>query len=90
MRQQSHYDAKGIIQYWPQILSMLMLVGTGGVFYGNVNNAFIEIKNGKERQDRQFELYQKLEQRIIDIEKRTEYYRGLREGRTEKTTSNGN
>jgi hypothetical protein len=76
-------QSKGILQFIPQILAMLSLVAGGGFFYGRVDNAFTEIKNSKDRQDRQFELIQKLEGRIIELEKRTEFYRGLREGRNE-------
>lgn len=79
-------QSKGILQYWPQILSMVTIVAAAGMFYSNVNNAFTQIKNNSDRQDRQFELIQKLEGRIIELEKRTEYYKGLRDGRTEKTS----
>lgn len=74
---------KGILQYLPQILSIAGLVGAAGMFYGQVDNAFTKINNLEQRQDRQLEIIQRLEGRIIDLEKRTEYYKGLRDGRTE-------
>lgn len=77
---------KGILQYWPQIISMLSIVAGGGFFYGKVDNAFVEIKNSKDRADRQLELIQKLEGRMIEQEKTREYNKGLRDGRNEKTT----
>lgn len=72
---------KGILQYWPQILSMLTIVAAGGVFYNRVESAFQSINEIKDRQDRQFELYQKVETRLNDVDKRSEYYRGLRDGK---------
>lgn len=79
---------KGILQYWPQILSMITIVAAGGVFYNKVESAFQSIQEIKDRQDRQFDLYQKVEIRLNDVDKRSEYYRGLREGRENKKTEN--
>lgn len=74
---------KGIIQYWPQILGIASLVFSAGVVYGKFGQMDEKVKNTELRQDRQFEMYQTLEKRMIEQEKSREYYRGLREGRAE-------
>jgi len=78
-------QSKGIFQYWPQILGIASLVFSAGVVYGKFGQMDEKVKNVELRQDRQLELYQTLEKRIIELEKRTEYYKGLRDGRNEKT-----
>lgn len=79
----NHLPNRGILQYWPQILSMVMAVGAAGAFYGKVNNAFTQIENLSARQERQFEEKKALELRVIELEKNTQYYKGLRDGRNE-------
>lgn len=76
---------RGIWQYWQPLVGMATFLIAGGIFYNKVESAFQKLDEFEKRQDRQFELYKELEKRIIDVEKRSEYYRGLREGRTEKT-----
>lgn len=78
---------KGILQYWPQIFGIASFVFTAGVVYGKFGQMDERQKGIEERQDRQLELYQSLEKRIIELEKRTEYYKGLRDGRNEKATN---
>jgi hypothetical protein len=77
-------QAKGIFQYAGQIFGIASFVFTAGVVYGKFGQMDEKIKNLELRQDRQLELYQSLERRIIELEKRTEYYKGLRDGRNEK------
>lgn len=77
---------RGILQYWPQIFGIASFVFTAGVVYGKFGQMEEKAKNGELRQDRQFELYQVMEKRIIDLEKRSEYYRGLRDGRNNTTS----
>jgi len=75
---------KGILQYWPQIFGIASMVFTAGVVYGKFGQMDEKVRNTELRQDRQFELIQAQEKRIIELEKRTEYYKGLRDGRNEK------
>ena len=87
---------KGLLAYWPQLIGLVGLVFSAGVIYGKFGTMDEKQKsmetnhdNDKKaidgRMDRQLEIIQGQEKRIIDLEKRTEYYRGLREGRNEKT-----
>lgn len=89
---------KGIWQYWQTIMGIVSFVFAAGVFYSEnkeMKAKMIKVEEAyrakdtelEKRQDRQFQLYQELEKRIIDLEKRSEYYRGLREART-NTNSN--
>jgi hypothetical protein len=74
---------KGILQYWPQIFGIASFVFTAGVVYGKFGQMDEKQKNSELRQDRQFELYQVLERRMIEQEKSREYYKGVRDGRSE-------
>jgi hypothetical protein len=74
---------QGIIQYWPQILGIASLVFGAGVTYGKFGQMDERQKSIEARQDRQFEDKVSLEKRVIELEKRTEYYKGLRDGRNE-------
>lgn len=74
---------KGVIQYWPQILGIASLVFSAGVVYGKFGQMDEKVRNAELRQDRQLEIIQSQDKRIIELEKRTEYYKGLRDGRTE-------
>lgn len=74
---------KGILQYWPQIFGIASFVFTAGVVYGKFGQMDERQKQLELRQDRQFQLYQDIEKRMIDQEKNREYNRGLREGRSE-------
>jgi hypothetical protein len=87
---------KGLLTYWPQLIGLVGLVFSAGVIYGKFGTMDEKQKsmesnhdNDKKaidgRMDRQLEIIQGQEKRIIDLEKRTEYYRGLREGRQEAT-----
>ncbi len=77
---------RGILQYWPQIFGIVSFVFTAGVVYGKFGQMDEKVKNTELRQDRQLELYQAQDKRIIELEKRTEYYKGLRDGRNEKNS----
>lgn len=82
-----HHD-KGLLTYWPQLIGLVGLVFSAGVIYGKFGTMDEKQKQLDARQDRHLEMMQTQEKRIIELEKRTEYYRGLREGRNEaKTTS---
>lgn len=74
---------KGIWQYWQALVGMGSILIGVGVFYAKTEAQGERIKNAEARADRQFELIQTMEKRIIELEKRTEYYKGLRDGRTE-------
>ena len=74
---------QGIMQYWAQIFGIASFVFTAGVVYGKFGQMDEKVKNTELRQDRQLELYQTQDKRIIELEKRTEYYKGLRDGRNE-------
>lgn len=80
-----HHDDRGLLAYWPQLIGMVSLVFGAGVVYGKFGTMDEKQKAQDLRQDRQLEIIQGQEKRIIDLEKRTEYYRGLREGRNERT-----
>lgn len=82
--------AQGIWQYWQPLVGMATFLIAGGIFYNKVESAFQKLSELEKRQDRQLELYQSLENRIIDLEKRTEYYKGLRDGRNEVNNKNQN
>ncbi len=64
---------------------MVSLVFGAGVVYGKFGTMDEKQRSMELRQDRHLEMMQAQEKRIIDLEKRTEYYRGLREGRNERT-----
>ncbi len=72
---------KGIWQYWQPMIGMASILIGVGVFYAKSEAMAERVKASENRQDRQFELIQSQERRIIDLEKRSEYYRGLRDGR---------
>ncbi len=87
---------KGLLAYWPQLIGLVGLVFSAGVIYGKFGTMDEKQRsmetshdNDKKaidaRMDRHLEMMQTQEKRIIELEKRTEYYRGLREGRNEKT-----
>ncbi len=89
-------QGKGIMQYWAQILGIASFVFTAGVVYGKFGqmdekqknlDIIIEVtkKSSEARADRQLEIIQSQDKRIIELEKRTEYYKGLRDGRNEKS-----
>ena len=78
---------KGIWAYWQPLVGMASFLIGVGIFYAKSEAMAEKQKNAELRQDRQFELIQSMEKRIIDLEKRTEYYRGLREGRNEKAAN---
>ena len=78
---------RGIWQYWQPIIGVGGFLIAGGIFYNRVESAFQKLQEVEKRQDRQFDLIQSLENRIIDLEKRTEYYRGLRDGRNERPSN---
>jgi hypothetical protein len=77
-------ENKGIWQYWQALAGMASFLIGVGIFYAKTEAQSERIKNAELRQDRQFELIQTQEKRIIELEKRTEYYKGLRDGRNEK------
>lgn len=74
-------DSKGIWAYWQPLVGMASFLIGVGIFYAKSEAMAEKLKNAELRQDRQFELIQSQEKRIIDLEKRSEYYRGLREAR---------
>ncbi len=76
---------KGLLAYWPQLIGLVSLVFGAGVVYGKFGTMDEKQRSMEARQDRHLEMMQQQEKRIIDLEKRTEYYRGLREGRNERT-----
>lgn len=76
----------GILQYWPTLAGIISFVFTAGVVYGKFGQMDEKVKNTELRQDRQLEIIQSQDRRIIELEKRTEYYKGLREGRNEALT----
>lgn len=85
----THRD-RGLLAYWPQLIGLVSLVFGAGVVYGKFGTVEQKQKEQDQRQDRQLEIIQAQEKRIIDLEKRTEYYRGLRDGRNEsRTTASG-
>jgi len=74
---------QGIMQYWAQIFGIASFVFTAGVVYGKFGQMDEKVKNAELRQDRQLDIIQSQDKRIIELEKRTEYYKGLRDGRNE-------
>jgi hypothetical protein len=78
----------GLLAYWPQLIGMISLVFGAGVVYGKFGTMDEKQRAMELRQDRHLEMMQAQEKRIIELEKRTEYYRGLREGRQEVTQKN--
>jgi len=78
--------SKGIWQYWQPLVGMASFLIGVGIFYAKSEAQSERLKNLELRQDRQLEIIQSQDRRIIELEKRTEYYKGLRDGRTEKTT----
>jgi len=86
----AHNNNKGILSYWPQIFGISSFVFTAGIVYGKFGQMEERQKAVEARQDRKFELHSQLEKRMIEQEKRTEYYKGLRDGRTETTNKNTN
>lgn len=87
----THPSKVGLLAYWPQLIGLVSLVFGAGVVYGKFGTMDEKQKQLDQRQDRHLEMMQTQEKRIIELEKRTEYYRGLREGRNESrtTTSSG-
>ena len=81
---------QGIMQYWAQIFGIASFVFTAGVVYGKFGQMDEKVKNTELRQDRQLEIIQTQDKRIIELEKRTEYYKGLRDGRTESNNKTTN
>lgn len=79
----THQPSKGIWQYWQPLIGMATFLIAGGIFYNKVESAFQKLSEIEKRQDRQLELYQSLEKRMIDQEKSREYTRGVRDGRAE-------
>lgn len=80
MQNQNH---RGIWQYWQPLVGMATFLIAGGIFYNKVESAFQKLGEVEKRQDRQLELYQNLEKRMNEQEKSREYYRGVRDGRSE-------
>ena len=89
--------SKGIWQYWQPLVGMASFLIGVGIFYAKSEGQSEKIRNmeatleanrktAEARADRQLEIIQSQDRRIIELEKRTEYYKGLRDGRTEKTT----
>lgn len=90
-------QSKGIWAYWQPLVGMASFLIGVGIFYAKseaqsekIRNLEVTVENNKKmfeaRQDRQLEIIQSQDRRIIELEKRTEYYKGLRDGRTEKTS----
>lgn len=88
---------KGIWQYWQPLVGMASFLIGVGIFYAkseaqgekmrNIEQTIEENKNDAEgRFNRQLEIIQSQDKRIIELEKRTEYYKGLRDGRNEKVS----
>lgn len=77
---------KGILAHWQPMIGMASILIGVGIFYAKSEAQSEKIKNSELRQDRQFELIQSQEKRIIELEKRSEYYRGLRDGRNNTVT----
>lgn len=77
-------QSKGIWQYWQPLVGMASFLIGVGIFYAKSESQGEKIKNLELRQDRQLEIIQSQDRRIIELEKRTEYYKGLRDGRAEQ------
>lgn len=83
----AHPSKGGLLAYWPQLIGLVSLVFGAGVVYGKFGTMDEKQRAMELRQDRHLEMMQAQEKRIIELEKRTEYYRGLREGRNESRTT---
>ncbi len=79
--------SKGIWQYWQPLVGMASFLIGVGIFYAKSEAQAERLKNLELRQDRQLEIIQSQDRRIIELEKRTEYYKGLRDGRNENSKS---
>lgn len=88
---------KGIWQYWQPLVGMASFLIGVGIFYAKseaqsekIRNLEITVESNKKaadaRSDRQLEIIQSQDRRIIELEKRSEYYRGLRDGKNNTST----
>lgn len=85
---------RGIWQYWQPLVGMASFLIGVGIFYAKSEAQGEKMRNlealldankkqAEARADRQLEIIQSQDKRIIELEKRTEYYKGLRDGRNE-------
>ena len=74
----------GILQYWQPLLGIITFVAAAGMFYSRV----LQIEQKQVEQDgryqRQFELINKISDRVTVLEKESAYQKGLRDGLNEK------
>jgi hypothetical protein len=86
---------KGILQYWQTLFGIISFVFAAGVIYGEfksmkkdqVNSELVNKQRYDElqaRYQRQFELINKLNDRIIELEKDAAYDSGLHQSEREK------
>ena len=70
---------KGIMQYWPTIVGLISFVFAVGVFVNKTDSANQAVKAVEARLDRQFQMMQELNGRVVIVEKEAAYQKGLHE-----------
>mgnify|MGYP001226891687 FL=1 len=73
---------KGIMQYWPTIVGLISFVFAVGVFVNKTDSANQAVKAVEARLDRQFQMMQELNGRVVIVEKEAAYQKGLHENIT--------
>ena len=67
------------MQYWPTIVGLISFVFAVGVFVNKTDSANQAVKAVEARLDRQFQMMQELNGRVVIVEKEAAYQKGLHE-----------
>ena len=70
------------MQYWPTIVGLVSFVFAVGVFVNKTDSANQAVKAIDARLDRQFQMVQELNARVVIVEKEAAYQKGLHENIT--------